>query len=108
MKIDVWGHDKLVADVRATLIKTVVAPLKNLSDAVVVPFSKEDLATVKPQSGHKNSLGYYFRFTMDTNGDGQSGPGDYGWDFIKTDMMFFDENQTGEQDIQIHLKKKLI
>ena len=89
VKVDVWGYDKFVVDVSATRIKSVIIPLTNLDDAVVVPFSREDLETVEHQTGNKETLGYYFTFKFDTNGDGKTGSGDYGWDYEKTDMILF-------------------
>ena len=105
VEVVVYGSSKLVADAPATIIKTQTVPLKSLEDPVVISFSKEQLKTVTPRANRENEFRYYFRFKLDANGDDQTGVGDYSWDFQKTNMLFFDENQTGLQDIQIYLKE---
>ncbi|MEN8128045.1 MAG: hypothetical protein ABFR90_09615 [Planctomycetota bacterium] len=102
VKVDVWGYDKMVADVSATQIQSVTAPLQNLVESVAVPFTRKDMEKIKYKTGIKGNLGYYFSFTFDTNGDGI---GDYRWDYDKTEKVFYREEQTGQQDIQIYLKK---
>jgi hypothetical protein len=105
INIKVWGYSRFVADAPATNLITLDTTISSINQVYTLSFRKEDFERVTYRSGQAGEFGYYFSLNIDMNGDGQICSGDYRQDFDKTDIVFFDESDTGEKSLAVYITR---
>ncbi len=103
VKIKLWGYSNRVADAPATNLQTKTAGISSLDDIFLIEFNEDDFQAIEYKAGTDEEFEFYISFYIDTDNDGQICSNDYRWNYDKTDMMFFNQTETGENDLNIYI-----
>ncbi|MEM7376174.1 MAG: hypothetical protein AAF460_01590 [Pseudomonadota bacterium] len=93
LRITVYGYDRMVADVAATPLLSVVEPVP-ASATLVLHVDDTDFQRIAFQTGVTATLGHYLDVDLDVDGDGRVCGGDLSQDFGASPMVFFRYDDT--------------
>ncbi|MEM9604244.1 MAG: hypothetical protein AAGA11_15360 [Pseudomonadota bacterium] len=88
VRITVYGYDRMVADVAATPLLSVVEPVP-ASATLVLHVDDSDFQRIAFQTGVTSTLGHYLDVDLDVDGDGTVCGADLSQDFSASPMVFF-------------------
>ena len=88
VRITVFGFDRMVADVAATPMLTVVDAVP-ASDTLTVHLDAADFERIAFQAGVADTLGYYLDVDVDLDGDGTVCGADLSQDFDASPITFY-------------------